>query len=52
MFERGIELERFRAAKIAQYVWGKPDPEPEPENDGVDLEAKKKVYGPGREIKR
>lgn len=53
MFSRGLELEKFRAGKIAQYTWGKPDPETnEPANDKPDLATKVKNYGSGRVVTR
>lgn len=50
MYRHGAELERFRAFKIAfALCGGKEEPE---QSDKPDLEAKNKVYGPGRVITR
>jgi len=50
MFNHGAELERFRAFKIASVIWG--SNEGSEISDKPDLDAKNKVYGPGRVITR
>jgi hypothetical protein len=53
MFKRGLELEKFRAMKIAQYVWGHTDDDlSNNPSDGPDLKAKQKAYGSGKVVTR